>query len=73
MDEDSGGGGECDCDDNEAEDEESGLFPGFLGGPRDAEGVDEGIGEKVEEFHSKYYALRLSMTASKALHRRCGA
>ena len=51
VNEESGDGGERERDDNESEDEEGGLFSGFLGGPGDAEGVDEGIGEKVEETH----------------------
>ncbi len=51
MHEESGGRSQRESHDDKSEDEKRGLFAGFLRGTGDAEGIDEGIGEKVEEAH----------------------
>ena len=65
VDEDAGRTGEGEGDYDERKDKKSSLFAGFLRRPRNAEGVDEGVGEEVEELHGSYYALQ-------ARHLHCG-
>ena len=53
-------GGAGHCQDEQRQDEEGGLLARFFGGLGDPEGVDEGVGEEVDETHS-------------SIMRRCGA
>ena len=48
----------------QGEDEEGGLFAVALGGLGDAEGVDEGVGEEVEERQGSIIAEEASRPAS---------
>ncbi len=62
--EDVGDGGHgAEGDQDEAEDEESRLLARLFGRLGDAEGVDEGVGEEVEQAHG-----RIMRVTAQALH-----
>ncbi len=50
--------------DDQAENEEGGLFPRLFGRLRDAERIDEHVGEKVEQLHPSIMRVRCIAGAS---------
>jgi hypothetical protein len=63
----SGGYGCTEREEDEGEDEKSCLFACLFRWPGDAEGIDERVGEEVEEAHSLHYAPMGLMQAYRSM------
>jgi hypothetical protein len=66
--------GRCggDRENDEGQDEKCCLFARFVGGARDAEGADKGIGKEIEELHTEYYAPSASLDCRGESYRTVG-